>query len=143
MEKDLIERINPDYYNRGEISCIDAMISAYGEYSVTEFCKINAFKYLWRLGGKDDETQEIGKIKWYLDKYLELKAKTTPLPPVEFDDSVVDVIMEERESNATQGTLLPEINDTLVASDEEIKALEAKLKSQGCTQREIDIILGR
>lgn len=89
MEKDLIERINPDYYNRGEISCIDAMISAYGEYSVTEFCKINAFKYLWRLGGKDDETQEIGKIKWYLDKYLELKKSIErkieePVHPVGF-----------------------------------------------------------
>lgn len=29
-------------------------------------------KYIWRLGHKDEEAQEIGKIKWYLDKYLEL-----------------------------------------------------------------------
>lgn len=67
------EMVNsPSHYNQGNIECIDAMVSAFGEYSTAEFCKINAFKYLWRLGHKDDETQEIGKIKWYLDKYLEL-----------------------------------------------------------------------
>jgi hypothetical protein len=48
------------------------MISAFGNDAVRDFCKINAFKYLWRLGHKDEEAQEIGKIKWYLDKYLEL-----------------------------------------------------------------------
>lgn len=68
------EMVNsPSHYNQGNIECIDAMVSAFGEYSTAEFCKINAFKYLWRLGHKDDEAQEIGKIKWYLDKYLELK----------------------------------------------------------------------
>lgn len=71
--KDKKEMVNsPSHYNQGNIECIDAMVSAFGEYSTAEFCKINAFKYLWRLGHKDDETQEIGKIKWYLDKYLEL-----------------------------------------------------------------------
>ena len=68
------EMVNsPAHYNQGSIECIDAMVSAFGAYSSAEFCKINAFKYLWRLGHKDDEAQEIGKIKWYLDKYLELK----------------------------------------------------------------------
>lgn len=71
MEKK--EMVNsPKHYNQGDIECIDAMISAYGEKEVKVFCKINAFKYLWRLGCKDDEEQEIGKIRWYLDKYLEL-----------------------------------------------------------------------
>ena len=45
---------------------------SHGKEDVKAFCKINAFKYLWRLGHKDEEAQEIGKIKWYLDKYLEL-----------------------------------------------------------------------
>ena len=68
------EMVNsPSHYNQGSVECIDAMVSAFGEYSVAEFCKINAMKYVWRLGHKDDEAQEIGKIKWYLDKYLELK----------------------------------------------------------------------
>lgn len=67
------EMINhPRHYAQGGIECIDAMISAFGNDAVRDFCKINAFKYLWRLGHKDEEAQEIGKIKWYLDKYLEL-----------------------------------------------------------------------
>lgn len=64
--------IRPSYYNDSEISCIDAMVSAFGREATAHFCKVNAFKYIWRLGNKDDESQEVGKIKWYLDKYLEL-----------------------------------------------------------------------
>ena len=70
-EKDMIH--SPRHYNQGSIEAIDAMVSALGKESVKDLCKINAFKYLWRLGHKDEEAQEIGKIKWYLDKYLELK----------------------------------------------------------------------
>ena len=73
MSKEMVN--SPAHYNQGNIECIDAMIAAYGEEEVKIFCKINAFKYLWRLGRKDEETQEIGKIKWYLDKYLELYKK--------------------------------------------------------------------
>lgn len=68
------EMVNhPDHYNQGEIECIDAMISAYGKDVVMAFCKCSAFKYQWRMGHKDDESQEIGKIEWYLNKYKELK----------------------------------------------------------------------
>ena len=70
--------IRPSYYNDSEISCIDAMVSAFGREATAHFCKVNAFKYIWRLGNKDNESQEIGKIKWYLDKYLELKECNLP-----------------------------------------------------------------
>lgn len=74
MEKK--EMVNhPAHYAKGSVECIDAMEGAYGKDEVRIFCKINAFKYLWRLGHKDAEEQEIGKIKWYLDKYLELKER--------------------------------------------------------------------
>lgn len=68
------EMINhPQHYNAGSMECIDGLVGAFGNEEVAIFCKINAMKYIWRLGHKDDEAQEIGKIKWYLDKYLELK----------------------------------------------------------------------
>lgn len=68
------EMVNhPSHYNQGDMECIDGLIGAFGRKEVATFCKINAMKYIWRLGHKDDETQEIGKVKWYLDKYLELK----------------------------------------------------------------------
>lgn len=71
MGKEMV--VSPQHYNQGSIEAIDAMVSAFGKDAVRAFCKINAFKYLWRLGHKDNEKQEIGKIKWYLDKYLELE----------------------------------------------------------------------
>lgn len=67
------EMVNhPSHYNQGGMECIDGLIGAFGKKEVATFCKINAMKYIWRLGHKDEEAQEIGKIKWYLDKYLEL-----------------------------------------------------------------------
>ena len=71
MKKEMVN--HPQHYSQGAVECIDAMLSAFGNEAVRDFCKVNAFKYLWRLGYKDEEEQEIGKIKWYLDKYLELK----------------------------------------------------------------------
>ena len=70
------EMVNhPSHYCQGDMECIDGIVGAFGKDEAVVFCKINAFKYLWRLGHKDDEGQEIGKIKWYLDKYIELKKK--------------------------------------------------------------------
>lgn len=80
MEKDLKKVIEPDYYNKSSISCIDAMESAYGIDDVIAFCRCNAFKYQWRAGHKDNESTEkdLAKAQWYQDKMLELlKRKTT------------------------------------------------------------------
>lgn len=71
--EDKKEMVNhPSHYNQGGMECIEGLIGAFGKKEVATFCKINAMKYIWRLGHKDKEAQEIGKIKWYLDKYLEL-----------------------------------------------------------------------
>lgn len=72
MERRIEEAIRPSHYNHGSMECIDAIVGAYGVEEAKVFCKINAFKYLWRLGHKDAEEQEIGKIKWYLEKYVNL-----------------------------------------------------------------------
>ena len=63
---------HPSHYTQGGIECIDAMVSAFGKEAVATYCRINAFKYIWRSdhkGGKED----IEKAAWYLRKYLELK----------------------------------------------------------------------
>ena len=71
--EDKKEMVNhPSHYCQGDMECIEGLIGAFGKKEVATFCKINAMKYIWRLGHKDEEAQEIGKIKWYLDKYLEL-----------------------------------------------------------------------
>ena len=75
MENNKFDAIHPSYYNSSEISCIDAMIASKGLENTIAFCDGCVFKYEWRLGQKDIEEQEVGKMKWYLDKYLELKKR--------------------------------------------------------------------
>ena len=69
------EQVNhPEHYNQGNIECIDAMLSAYGEFAVINFCTCNAFKYLWRFKDKHG-VEDIEKAQWYLDKLKELLTK--------------------------------------------------------------------
>lgn len=67
------DNINHPAHYTGSIECIDAMIAAYGKEQVAIFCKICAFKYLWRLEKKGDCKVDAGKAQWYLDKYKEMK----------------------------------------------------------------------
>ena len=70
MEKELIN--HPQHYAHGDIECIDAMIAAKGIEKVMAFCELSVFKYNWRLGHKDDGVQEMSKMRWYVDKWMEL-----------------------------------------------------------------------
>jgi hypothetical protein len=78
---DLVTKINknnnavthPTHYNQGSIECWDAMESAFGREAVMKFCKLNAFKYLWRSNQKNGY-EDIQKATNYLDKYKELVA---------------------------------------------------------------------
>lgn len=62
---------HPQHYTNGGIECIDAMISAFGKEAVMIYCRINAFKYIWRSDLKG-HVEDIQKAAWYLRKYLEL-----------------------------------------------------------------------
>lgn len=75
-EKVEVEMVNhPAHYNDGQIECIDAMIDAFGNREVMSFCKINAFKYIWRAEHKGG-VKDIKKAAWYLNKYIELAGVT-------------------------------------------------------------------
>lgn len=68
------EMVNhPKHYCKGKYECIDVMIDLFGVEEVKIWSKITAFKYLWRLGEKDDEIQETKKCSWYLNKFIELE----------------------------------------------------------------------
>lgn len=62
---------HPSHYSGGGIECIDAMVSAFGVEAVKTFCKLNAFKYLWRAERKNGD-EDINKANWYINKYKEL-----------------------------------------------------------------------
>lgn len=63
---------HPSHYTQGGIECIDAMESAFGADELSVYCKIAAFKYIWRCEHKNG-LEDVKKAIWYLDKYLELK----------------------------------------------------------------------
>ena len=70
----MIDVVNqPPHYNSGNIQCIDAMLSTFGVEQTVAFCKLNAFKYIWRCDHKHKEpTEDIAKAIWYLNKAKEL-----------------------------------------------------------------------
>lgn len=66
---------NPSHYQSMmkdlNIDCITAMRAAFGNYETAVFCKLNAFKYVWRASSKNGN-EDIDKASWYLSKYREL-----------------------------------------------------------------------
>lgn len=62
------------YY--GGTECFDTMRVAFGDAAVYDFCKCNAFKYLWRAEKKHDSpVADLRKAKWYLEKAIDLKSE--------------------------------------------------------------------
>ena len=67
------EQVNhPQHYKSGGIECIDAMEAAFGKEEVASFCKLNAFKYIWRSNHKGKCAEDMEKAEWYIRKYNEL-----------------------------------------------------------------------
>lgn len=61
------EKVNhPDHYNTESFECIEVMGEVFGTEAVKNFCKLNAFKYLWRADAKDG-MDDIRKAQWYLE----------------------------------------------------------------------------
>lgn len=73
IKKEHKEQVDhPAHYNSGNIECIDAMLSAKGIIKTLAFCELSVFKYNWRQGLKDNESQEINKQIWYNQKQNDL-----------------------------------------------------------------------
>jgi hypothetical protein len=67
------ENVNhPSHYNHGRLECIDIMEDVFGIDETKAFCKLNAFKYLVRAELKGNESEDIDKALWYLEKHQEL-----------------------------------------------------------------------
>lgn len=63
---------NPEHYCSGNIECIDAMEAAFGTNAVKDFCRCNAFKYIFRCLRKNG-IEDVKKAQWYLNKLIELE----------------------------------------------------------------------
>lgn len=101
----------------------------------------NAVKYISRVGKKDAVVQELGKIKWYVRRYMENLGTgiimTPKLPESIVDQYDVDLVIEAWELNSNMGMILRFIynvrfhgnddlllNETLELIDKEIKKYE-------------------
>lgn len=69
-QNDLVN--HPEHYAHSNIECIDAMRAAFGTDQLQIYCKITAFKYLWRSDWKGGLT-DIKKARFYIEKYIELE----------------------------------------------------------------------
>lgn len=61
---------HPKHYNQeGRMECIREMEIMFGQHDVDVFCKLNAYKYLYRAGEKEGEAKEkdMAKAQWYLN----------------------------------------------------------------------------
>lgn len=80
MENNKIDNVNhPKHYaDTCSIECIEAMQIAFGTEAVKNFCKCNAFKYLWRFKNKNGE-EDLNKADWYIKRveYLNRKEYVT------------------------------------------------------------------
>ena len=60
---------HPSHYKKGDRpECIDEMAKKFGYYITSIFCLTNAYKYLYRAGDKEgnSEDQDLKKAEWYI-----------------------------------------------------------------------------
>lgn len=75
-ESDEEEINSPSRYNKNGFECIEVMIAIFGKEAVRQFCKLNAFKYIWRESDKG-KVNDIKKANYYLKKYVELSSDSS------------------------------------------------------------------
>lgn len=61
------------YADTTSLECIEAMTITFGDKAVYDFCRCNAFKYLWRYKNKNG-LEDLKKAIWYLNKAREINA---------------------------------------------------------------------
>mgnify|MGYP002767271723 CR=1 FL=1 len=68
-EQDKQDNVNHPKHYEGHcsIECIDNMRLIFGNQNVTDYCMVNAYKYLSRYRYKNGY-EDLKKAKWYLDK---------------------------------------------------------------------------
>lgn len=117
------ERINhPDHYKAGNYECIEVMKEIFGEDAVKDFCKLNAFKYLWRSDRKNGN-EDLLKAKWYLDTYLLSELLNDDDPYTEDEDDDEDWNDPDPEEDEEE---IPNYSDTLCKITQGLKDVFSK-----------------
>lgn len=62
------------------------MLQTFGKDATMTFCKLNAFKYIWRSDHKEKESQDMGKAKRYLEYWHVLNKLETDIDDGSFHE---------------------------------------------------------
>lgn len=66
------DAINPDHYkSETSLECIEAMEIIFGRDAVIDFCRCNAWKYIWRWKHKNGK-EDLEKAGWYLTRAFDM-----------------------------------------------------------------------
>lgn len=85
MSKEMVE--HPSHYKKeGRKECIEEMVDLFGESAVAIWCALNHYKYNYRKGTKENnsEQQDVQKGIWYLNYTNKLKKDLVPDNIVEY-----------------------------------------------------------
>ena len=63
---------HPAHYCTGKYECLEVMTEVFGAEAVQAFCRLNAFKYLFRSDRKNG-VEDIKKENWDLTRFLRLE----------------------------------------------------------------------
>lgn len=65
-----IDNVNHPEHYAGTVECIDAMEACANPEQFIGYCRLCAFKYLWRAGKKGDAVTDYKKAIWYLERLV-------------------------------------------------------------------------
>ena len=65
-----IDNVNHPEHYAGTVECIDAMEACATPEQFIGYCRLCAFKYLWRAGKKGDALTDYKKAIWYLERLV-------------------------------------------------------------------------
>ena len=123
MKKTDNEQVNhPAHYNiPGRKECIDEMVDKWGRSLVSMWCEMTAYKYEYRAGLKNDnsEEQDLRKRQWYLDKAEHLKEAAENKARAFFNDvdNKMDSYNENKAYNANDAVEFIKEKSNRVAHD--------------------------
>lgn len=92
VEQNKHDNVNHPKHYEGHcsIECIDNMRLIFGNQMVTDYCIVNAYKYLSRYKYKNGY-EDLKKAKWYLDEAKEFKLAMETDFDYEIFDKLVDL----------------------------------------------------
>lgn len=62
-----MDNINhPSHYTFGKYECLDVMRDVFTPEEFQAYCKLNAFKYIWRANHKGNPQEDLAKAAFYL-----------------------------------------------------------------------------